>query len=48
MHQDIIGIANDRVRNIMDYIVFDLNSINTSIVRLYIIVTKFEFKRMMF
>lgn len=29
---DIIGIANDRARNIMDYTIFDPNAINTVII----------------
>lgn len=44
---DIIGIANDRARNIQDCVVFDPNSINTEIIRTNITVTQFEFKPVM-
>lgn len=45
---EIIGIANDRARKIRDYIVFDPNSMNTRIMRPYIIMAQFEFKPMVF
>lgn len=32
-YNDIIGIANDRSRNIRDYVVFDPNTMNTWIMR---------------
>lgn len=35
---DIIGIANDRAKNIRDYEVFDPNAMNTWIIRPKIIV----------
>ncbi|KAK2415996.1 hypothetical protein QL285_038430 [Trifolium repens] len=41
---DVIGIANDRTRNIRDYAVFDPNAMNTGIVRPEIIAAQFEFK----
>ncbi|MCI36665.1 hypothetical protein A2U01_0057888, partial [Trifolium medium] len=40
---DIIGIANDRARNIRDYAVFDPNVMNTGIVRPKITAAQFEF-----
>lgn len=43
----IIGIANDMVCNIRDY-VFDPNAMNTNIIRPAITVTQIEFKPMMF
>lgn len=46
--KDIIGIDNDRARNIMDYAVFDPNSMNNDIIRPEIIVAQFEFKPMLF
>lgn len=45
---NIIGIANDRARNIIYYVVFDPNSMNTSIIRLDITLAQFEFKTIMF
>ncbi|KAI5385172.1 hypothetical protein KIW84_071964 [Lathyrus oleraceus] len=45
---DIIGIANDKARNIRDYDVFDPKSMNTGIIRPEITVAQFEFKPMMF
>ncbi|KAI5384334.1 hypothetical protein KIW84_071373 [Lathyrus oleraceus] len=45
---DIIGIANDRARNIRDYVVFDPNAMNTRIIKPKIIVAQFEFKPMIF
>jgi hypothetical protein len=45
---DIIGIANDRARNIRTYAVFDPNAMNTGIVRPEITAAQFEFKPMMF
>lgn len=45
---DIIGNANDRVRNIRDYFVFDLNAMNPSIILPKITIAQFEFKPMMF
>lgn len=30
---DVIGISNDWERNIRDYVVFDLNSMSTGIIR---------------
>lgn len=45
---DIIGIANDRARNIRDYGVFDTNAMNTGIIKPDTIVSKFKFKPMMF
>lgn len=45
---DIIGNANDRVRNIRDYFVFDLNAMHTSIILPKITIAQFEFKPMMF
>jgi hypothetical protein len=45
---DVIGIANDRTRNIRDYVVFDPNAMNTKIVRPEITAAQFEFKPMMF
>jgi hypothetical protein len=45
---DVIGIANDRTRNIRDYAVFDPNAMNTGIVRPEITAAQFEFKPMMF
>lgn len=45
---DIIGIANDRAKNIRDYAVFDPNSMNTSIIHPEISVAQFAFKPMMF
>ncbi|MCI11463.1 hypothetical protein A2U01_0032564, partial [Trifolium medium] len=48
LEPDIIGIANDRGRNIRDYAVFDQNAMNTGIVRPEITAAQFEFKPMMF
>ncbi|CAL5199950.1 unnamed protein product [Lathyrus oleraceus] len=45
---DIIGIANDRARNIKDYVMFDSNVMNTRIIRPEIIVAQFIFNPMMF
>lgn len=45
---DIIGIANDKARNIRDYAIFDPNSMNTRIIRPKIIVDQLKFKPMMF
>ena len=45
---DIIGIANDRARNIRDYAVFDPAAMSTGIVRPEITAPQFEFKPMMF
>lgn len=45
---DIIGISNDRERNIRDYAMFDPNVMNIGIIRPKITVTQFEFKPMMF
>lgn len=47
-NNEIIGIANDRAHNISDYSIFDPNAMNTSIIRLEIIVSQFKFKSMMF
>ncbi|KAK2450136.1 hypothetical protein QL285_009271 [Trifolium repens] len=45
---DVIGIANNKTRNIQDYAVFDPNAMNTGIVRPEITAAQFEFKPMMF
>lgn len=45
---DIIGIANDRERNIRDYVVFDLIAMNIRIIRPKIAMAQFEFKSTMF
>ena len=45
---DIIGISNDMARDISYYDVFDLNSMNTGVIRPSITMTRFEFKSMMF
>ncbi|KAI5389965.1 hypothetical protein KIW84_075327 [Lathyrus oleraceus] len=43
---DVIGIANDRKRKIIDYAIFDPNSMNIRIIRPTIDATQFEFKPM--
>lgn len=45
---NVIGIANDRARNIRDYAVFEPNVMNTGIVRPEITAAQFKFKPMMF
>lgn len=45
---ETIAIANDRTKNIRDYVVFDLNAMNTWIIIHKIIVAQLEFKSMMF
>ena len=45
---NIIGIANDRARNIRNYAIFDPETMNTGIVRPKITVNHFKFKPMMF
>lgn len=47
-YNDIIATANDRACNIKDYVVFDLNVVNTCIIRPEIIMVKLEFKPIMF
>lgn len=44
----IIGIANNRARNIRDYAVFDPNAMNTGIIRPKINASHLEFKSMIF
>ena len=44
----IIGIANDRARNIRDYAIFDPNAMSTGIVLPEITAAQFEFKPMIF
>lgn len=46
--QDNIGNVNDQARNIRNYAIFYLNSMNYGIIRPNIIVTQFEFKLIMF
>lgn len=43
----IIGIANDRARNIRDYAMLDPNPMNMGIIRPEFTVEPFEFKSMM-
>lgn len=40
---DIIGISNGKERNIKDYVVFDINAMNTDIIQPYIIVAEFDY-----
>ncbi|KAI5424664.1 hypothetical protein KIW84_030741 [Lathyrus oleraceus] len=47
-YNDVIGISNDRARNIIDYTIFDPNAMNTRIIRPKIDIPHSKFKPMMF
>ena len=48
LNQTVIGMANDRDRPMRDYVVFDPQTMETSIVRPELATAHFEFKPMMF
>lgn len=44
-YNDILDISKDMERNMMEYVVFDSNAMNTNIIRPEINVAHFEFKQ---